>query len=84
MTRIMRTHFVAIALVLAAVNVIAQGLPTARPEDEGFSPERLAYIDQFYSAKIDHAKSFTSARSATPTLKSTPRCRRTRFSVSIR
>jgi CubicO group peptidase (beta-lactamase class C family) len=54
MTRIMRTHFVAIALVLAAVNVIAQGLPTARPEDEGFSPERLAYIDQFYSAKIDH------------------------------
>jgi len=54
MTRIMRAHFVVVALVLAVVNVIAQGLPTARPEDEGFSPERLAYIDQFYSEKIDH------------------------------
>ena len=43
-----------VALVLAAANVIAQGLPTARPEDEGFSPERLAYIDKFYSEKIDH------------------------------
>src|ERR1017187_3517814 len=54
MTRIRRTHFLVVALALAAVNVIAQGLPTARPEDEGFSPERLAYIDQFYSEKIDH------------------------------
>jgi CubicO group peptidase (beta-lactamase class C family) len=40
----MRTHFVALALARAAGNIIAQGLPTARPEDEGFSPERLAYI----------------------------------------
>lgn len=54
MTRIRRTYFVVVALALAAVNVIAQGLPTARPEDEGFSPERLAYIDKFYSEKIDH------------------------------
>jgi CubicO group peptidase (beta-lactamase class C family) len=54
MTRNWRTHFVVVALLLAAVNVIAQGLPTARPEDEGFSPERLAYIDTFYSEKIDH------------------------------
>jgi len=54
MTRIRRTSFVVVALALAAVNVIAQGLPTARPEDEGFSPERLAYIDKFYSEKIDH------------------------------
>jgi hypothetical protein len=54
MTRIKRTQFIIIALLLAAVNVIAQGLPTARPEDEGFSPERLAYIDQYYSEKIDH------------------------------
>ena len=50
MTRIMRAHFVVVALALAVMNVIAQGLPTARPEDEGFSPQRLAYIDQFYSA----------------------------------
>jgi CubicO group peptidase (beta-lactamase class C family) len=54
MTRNWRTHFVVVALLLAAVNVIAQGLPTARPEDEGFSSERLAYIDTFYSEKIDH------------------------------
>jgi hypothetical protein len=54
MTRNWRTHFVVVALVLATVNVIAQGLPTARPEDEGFSSERLAYIDTFYSEKIDH------------------------------
>ena len=44
MTRIKRTQFIIIALLLAAVNVIAQGLPTARPEDEGFSPERLASV----------------------------------------
>ena len=54
MIRNWRTHFVVVALLLAAVNVIAQGLPTARPEDEGFSSERLAYIDTFYSEKIDH------------------------------
>jgi hypothetical protein len=42
-----------VVLALAAVISFAQGLPTARPEDEGLSPERLAYIDKFYSEKID-------------------------------
>lgn len=54
MAKICRTYFVVVALALAAANIIAQGLPTARPEDEGFSSERLAYIDKFYSEKIDH------------------------------
>jgi CubicO group peptidase (beta-lactamase class C family) len=54
MIRIWRTHFVVVALALVTLNVIAQGLPTARPEDEGFSPQRLAYIDKFYSEMIDH------------------------------
>ncbi|MGD0911422.1 MAG: serine hydrolase domain-containing protein [Terracidiphilus sp.] len=54
MKRIWRTHLLAVLFALAAINVIAQGLPTARPEDEGFSSERLAYIDQFYSEKIAH------------------------------
>jgi CubicO group peptidase (beta-lactamase class C family) len=40
-------------MALAAVNGIAQGLAVARPEDEGFSSERLAYIDKFYSERID-------------------------------
>ncbi len=50
--RRIRMHLVVVALALTAVSVIAQGLPTARPEDEGFSPERLAYVDKFYSEKI--------------------------------
>ena len=54
MVRIVPKQFLVVALALAAVNIVAQGLPTARPEDEGFSPERLAYIDKFYSEKIDH------------------------------
>jgi len=54
MTKIKRSHCVAFALALAVVGAVAQSLPTARPEDEGFSPERLAYIDTFYSQKIDH------------------------------
>lgn len=54
MTRMVRTHLVVVALALAAANGFAQGLPAARPEDEGFPAERLAYIDKFYSEKIDH------------------------------
>ncbi len=38
---------------LAAVPLCAQGLLTAKPEDLGFSSERLAYIDTFYSGKVD-------------------------------
>ncbi|MGA3034001.1 MAG: serine hydrolase domain-containing protein [Terracidiphilus sp.] len=54
MTKRMRTCFsLAVSLIVAA-NVFAQALPTALPADEGFSPERLAYIDKFYSDKIDH------------------------------
>ncbi|MGD0733451.1 MAG: serine hydrolase domain-containing protein [Terracidiphilus sp.] len=54
MARIWRTHLIVLALAVAAANAIAQGVPTARPEDEGFSSERLAYLDKFYSEKIDH------------------------------
>ena len=52
MKRIGRIYLLLASLALAAANAIAQGLPTARPEDEGFSSERLAYIDQYYSEKI--------------------------------
>ena len=54
MTRVKRACFTIAVLLIAAANLLAQGLPTARPADEGFSPERLAYIDKFYSQAIDH------------------------------
>jgi CubicO group peptidase (beta-lactamase class C family) len=46
-------------LVLAVLLVLtmkgfAQGLPTAKPEDAGFSSERLAYIDSFFTEKVNH------------------------------
>src|SRR3984893_7713454 len=31
----------------------AQGLPTAKPEDVGFSSERIAYIDSFLTEKVN-------------------------------
>jgi len=48
-------HYVVFAvLVLLATNGSAQGLPTAKPEDVGFSSERLAYIDTFLNEKVSH------------------------------
>jgi CubicO group peptidase (beta-lactamase class C family) len=41
------------AVGLAAVQLCAQNLPIAKPEDLGFSSERLAYIDKFYGEKIN-------------------------------
>jgi hypothetical protein len=41
-------------LVLLAVKAMAQGLPTAKPEDVGFSSDRLAYIDTFLNEKVNH------------------------------
>jgi len=38
---------------MSVLSALAQGLPTARPEDEGFSSERLAYIDKFYAGEVD-------------------------------
>jgi Beta-lactamase len=40
-------------LVLFAMNLRAQGLPSAKPEDVGFSAERLAYIDTYLQGKVD-------------------------------
>src|SRR5208283_3302718 len=31
----------------------AQALPTAAPAEEGFAPERLAFVDRFYSDAIE-------------------------------
>ena len=41
-------------LVLVAMKALAQDLPTAKPEDVGFSSERLAYIDAFLTEKVSH------------------------------
>jgi CubicO group peptidase (beta-lactamase class C family) len=41
-------------LVLLAMGALAQDLPTAKPEDVGFSSERLAYIDAFLTEKVSH------------------------------
>ena len=41
-------------LVLLAMVALAQELPTAKPEDVGFSSERLAYIDAFLTEKVSH------------------------------
>jgi Beta-lactamase len=40
-------------LVLFAMNLRAQGLPTAKPEDVGFFAERLAYLDTYLQGKVD-------------------------------
>jgi CubicO group peptidase (beta-lactamase class C family) len=49
-----RQRVVLAVLVLLAINGLAQGLPTAKPEDVGFSSERLAYIDSFLTEKVNH------------------------------
>jgi len=41
-------------LVLLAMKALAQDLPTAKPEDVGFSSERLAYIDAFLTERVSH------------------------------
>ena len=41
-------------LVLLAMKALAQALPTAKPEDVGFSSKRLAYIDTFLTEKVNH------------------------------
>jgi CubicO group peptidase (beta-lactamase class C family) len=41
-------------LLLLAIKVPAQDLPTAKPEDLGFSSERLAYLDSFLTGKVNH------------------------------
>ncbi len=45
--------FLFFATGVTATLLCAQNVPFARPEDAGFSSERLAYMDKFYSAKID-------------------------------
>jgi CubicO group peptidase (beta-lactamase class C family) len=47
------TTFLTIAL---AADGSADQLPRARPEDLGFSPSRLDYIDQFYAEKVKHGE----------------------------
>jgi len=51
-----KTQFTLVLLAFSTLLSLAQSLPTARPEDEGFSSERLAYIDKFYSGKIDRGE----------------------------
>lgn len=51
-----RMHLIFAVFILAVANVFAQSLPTASPADEGFSPDRLAYIDKFYSGAIDRGE----------------------------
>jgi hypothetical protein len=33
---------------------LARHMPSAKPEDVGFSSERLAYIDSFLTEKVNH------------------------------
>jgi len=44
---------VATAFVLSAALGWAQGLPTAKPEQVGFSPERLARLTAAFKAEVD-------------------------------
>src|SRR5690242_3995391 len=41
-----------LTLPLAKSLVLADDLPRARPEELGFSPERLSYIDAFYGDMV--------------------------------
>jgi len=61
LTRIrMLSEFLILATALVAApgslthNLSAQALPTAAPAEEGFAPERLAFVDKFYSDAIEH------------------------------
>ncbi|MGA2205808.1 MAG: serine hydrolase domain-containing protein [Terracidiphilus sp.] len=48
-----RRILLALALLgLGTWQAVSQGLPTARPEDTGFSAERLAKIDSFYADQV--------------------------------
>jgi hypothetical protein len=42
--------------VLIVTHVSANDLPLARPEELGFSSERLNYIDKFYADKVKNGK----------------------------
>ena len=48
-----RASYLFVFLALTATQLRAQSLPSAKPEDEGFSSERLAYLDRFYSDEVD-------------------------------
>jgi CubicO group peptidase (beta-lactamase class C family) len=53
-TQTKRTFLAVSVILLCAWNTHAQDLPTAKPEDVGFSSERLAYIDKYFSEKVDN------------------------------
>src|SRR5262249_7503923 len=53
MTRSKRIGLFALLLAFSLLNAVAQSLPTAKPEEEGFSSERLARLDKYYADKID-------------------------------
>lgn len=48
-----RTSLVLLVFASSLVVALAQSLPAARPEDEGFSSERLAYMDKYYADEVD-------------------------------
>jgi len=53
MRGIKRICFAVAAFATVAWSACAQNLPTARPEDVGFSSERLANIDKFFTEEVD-------------------------------
>ena len=52
----MWTKALAFLLLLAPIQALAAGLPAAPPESLGFSPERLARIDDAMKRYVDEGK----------------------------
>jgi CubicO group peptidase (beta-lactamase class C family) len=52
-----KTKWIGVGLaVLMVGSAWADDLPHARPEDLGFSPERIDYIDKFYAEKVKNGE----------------------------